>query len=860
MAGIFDELVAATTDEAWAVSLPNVRGEGRERQYTSRDPDKLAAWSKRKDEAGYGQFFCVSTITPGERRKKEHAQELPFIFSDVDCKDIDLPPEEIEARLLALELVPSRIHATGNGYHCFWKLPEPMRLQDGDNLFKTEAFLKRLANHIGGDLQVAQVVALLRVPGTHNSKRGAWTPVRVIREGRETYAFDRLDAWVGTAREPVMVRRGRETNAFLRVAEEQSFRAPVDVEQRLQDMEFEGEGPRGVHATHLSVTASMCSAGMAEDDIVAVVMGYTQMLPGTQDWNWVQEERTLRAMIQDFERKLERKRRTEATRDIRGALGPLIQEEQERQVNEPPENVVSLSQARKDKKAKERPMDDIPKLSKKKHNEHEVLGRAILEKLKDLNRELMYTDNQAWMYDAGVWKMLSADDEKFWVGREVEEGCRTIGIVSTTKIVNETRAWLQRNPDIHQVKVPWDDHGCIATLNGTVDPDDGTIEPLQPEDFVTRAIDCRYDPEARCPIWEDMLKVDYKFDEGTIQFLQEFFGTILVNNKPRGLMRALVLLGPSNTGKSNILNVGAGLISDAHNTTPLQALEGAHGLMQFLKPNPWVLHEAFEQSRWEMSANAKALLSGDPVQVNIKNGAILSVTFKQPVLWGTNVPPQFKEASRAMENRLAILKMHRAFNPGRLTGTAKLAIDEGFRTPAELVLSKEKPGLLNWAIAGLQRAMARGHFEFTEEMKASLLAMRLDSNMVQGFMAECCDWDKDAYVNAADFNAAFSMWWRDHRGGQPPSADAVGKAMAALSDPRVCVGHKISHQRVYAGIKLNDEGLSCWGGWTANSVTGQRVSTGVDHVNKVLRAEQLHLGHFIAMQEAHDTWNPDGED
>jgi phage/plasmid-associated DNA primase len=82
-----------------------------------------------------------------------------------------------------------------------------------------------------------------------------------------------------------------------------------------------------------------------------------------------------------------------------------------------------------------------------------------------------------------------------------DEGCRTIGLVSNTKIVNETRAWLQRNPDLRPKKVDWDNHGLIATLSGLVDWEDGSIEPLTPDDYATRLIDCEYDPAATCPIW-----------------------------------------------------------------------------------------------------------------------------------------------------------------------------------------------------------------------------------------------------------------------------------------------------------------------------------------------------------------------
>lgn len=867
MASIFDILLNGTQSDVHVWSLPNVKGEGRERHIGTRDEGKIKRFVERRDEQGYGTFFCVSTIEPGEPRKKEHARELLFLFADVDFKHIALEPERITEIILEhLDLTPTRVHHTGNGLHCFWMLDAPVSM---DGFERAEELLHRLANHVAGDIMVAHRVALLRVPGTHNSKRGEWHTVRVLREGREVYTLDQIDAWLTPAREPAMVRRNREENAFLRIGQEQAFRAPVDVQQRLAEMEIGGEGDRGVHQTQLSCTAALMNAGVEVEDAVALVLDATRELAGTEGWNWAVEERTIRTMCHDFLDKLE-KRPRDIARDITpprpqslaSALAPLINEQ-----------VVSLSEARKKRDEiqdeepeplttrEQRKKEALEKISKKQKNEHVVLGKGILASLYDEGRQIMYADNQCHMYRDGVWTAMNADEEKSWASVMVERGCNAHRLVSTTKIVNETRAWLQRHPDLHQEDVDWDGHGMIATASGLYDWKNDRIVRAEPGHYVTRRIDVKYVEQAICPVWEKMLKDDYGFDEPTVHFLQEFLGTCLVTNRPRNLRRALVLLGPSNTGKSNILNVMSGLISETTNPTPLTLIENSHGLMQFLKPNPWVLHEAFDQSRWEMSATVKALLSGDEVNVNVKNGPLVPLKFKQPVLWGTNVPPQFKEASRAMENRLAIVQMHRAFDPMRITGTAQEAVEKGYANPAEYVLDTEKEGLLQWAIDGLVRAMERGHFEFTEEMRRALHAMRTDSNMASGFIEECCEYDPNAYMRTADFYGAFKVWWMDHRGGTVPSVDSLGRAMSALSDPRVLTGRKISHHRVYAGLKMNGDGLDCWNAYSSSTVSersGLRISDRVEEVNRELGAEQLQHGEFAALADAHRDWQPDG--
>ena len=876
MANIFDHLLSSTTAEIQVWSLPNVKGQGRERWIGTRDRGRIERFVTKRDVQGRGVFFCVSTIAPGQARKKENATELPFLFADVDFKDIDLAPEEIERVLRALPCPPSRMHHTGNGIHCFWILESP--LATAADLDLAEGLLRRLALHLGGDPTVAHMVALLRVPGSHNSKRGEWRPVVVIREGVERYSPQAIDAWLGSARDLALYRRGRQLNPFERLAQEQGFRPPVDVEQRLQDMVVGGAGENGVHQTQLSCSASLVAAGVELDDAVALILDATENLPSTEGWNWNEEERVIRQMCLDAAKKF---KRTEP-RDIRSALEPLVHRPAEL-----PEGVVSLAQARKDPDTLDSTPSQPPReagssgsvialrkdaqqeraagkeraLGKiKKKNEHIFLGTGILRSLEEEGQQILFNDNRMWFYEDGVWRATQPDEERTWINVQVESGCRDSGIVSTTKVVNETRSWLQRNPDLHCGDIEWDAHGLVATQGGMIDwRDTSALVPMRPEHRATRRIECLFDPEAQCPTWENMLWDDYGFTDGTVQFLQEFAGVSLLTKKPRTLMRALVLLGPSNTGKSNILNVIAGLISRDINPTPLEALENSHGLMAFLRPIPWVLHEAFEQSRWELSTNAKALLSGDAVHVNVKNGPMLSIEFRQPVLWGTNVPPQFREASRAMENRLAIVKMHRSFNPLRITGTALHAIQQGHRTPADLVLATEMPGLLSWALKGLRRAMERGHFEFTAEMSQSLHAMRTDSNMATGFIEECCEHSPEHYVETADFYGAFVVWHRDHRGGAGPSVDQLGRAMAALSDPRVLL-ERILRRRVYAGLRLTEEGLDCWNAHQSSVMaerSGMRISGTAAEVNKVLGASQLVRGGFAAMQEAHRTWRPD---
>ena len=133
--------------------------------------------------------------------------------------------------------------------------------------------------------------------------------------------------------------------------------------------------------------------------------------------------------------------------------------------------------------------------------------------------------------------------------------------------------------------------------------------------------------------------------------------------------------------------------------------------------------------------------------------------------------------------------------------------------PSDLVLALEMTGLLAWAVAGLQRALARGFFLQPAEALDAAHEIRLSSNLVAGFVEDCVAFDPDMRISTPDFCAAFSAWWVEHKGENRgiPSNESIGRALAALADARVAINAKelkgTKGRRYYAGIKLNEDGL-----------------------------------------------------
>jgi hypothetical protein len=226
---------------------------------------------------------------------------------DIDFKDIDDTPEDIDRKLGNLQFPPSRIHASGNGRHCFWLFKEAIRA--GPDMERVESALKLICDLVGGDQVVAQCVALMRLPGTHNTKFGRWAEVTTIANSGTRDELDDLEEWLAET-SPVILRKVRpaevfDNNHFLAAAKANGFKPSIDVEKRLAGMSYMSGGDAAIHSTQLAVSASLLRGGTTTDDAVRLILAATKGAAGAygERWNWGREEKAIRKMCSDWLRK-----------------------------------------------------------------------------------------------------------------------------------------------------------------------------------------------------------------------------------------------------------------------------------------------------------------------------------------------------------------------------------------------------------------------------------------------------------------------------------------------------------------------------------------------------------------------------
>jgi hypothetical protein len=96
--------------------------------------DELQQFIQNYDHPGRALYRTVAQLKqdkeafeadPNHYRCKRNVSDLLWIFGETDFKDHpDIPPEEIQRRLLAMQPAPTMLVASGHGLHSYWRLKQ----------------------------------------------------------------------------------------------------------------------------------------------------------------------------------------------------------------------------------------------------------------------------------------------------------------------------------------------------------------------------------------------------------------------------------------------------------------------------------------------------------------------------------------------------------------------------------------------------------------------------------------------------------------------------------------------------------------------------------------------------------------
>jgi putative DNA primase/helicase len=347
-------------------------------------------------------------------------------------------------------------------------------------------------------------------------------------------------------------------------------------------------------------------------------------------------------------------------------------------------------------------------------------------------------------------------------------------------------AWIDDAPDPGGV--------VVATANGLLHLETRTLLAHDPRFFNQTAVPFDHDVDALEPSrWLAFLDDLWGDDADSVAALQEFFGYVISGRLD--LHKILLLVGPTRGGKGAIARVLAALVGPVNVAGPtLTSLGTDFGLAPLLgKPLAVISDARLDGRNTNVVVERLLSVSGeDLITVNRKYRDQWTGKLPTRFMVISNELPRLGDASVAIVGRFVVLQLTRSWL-GREDPTLEDA------------LHAELPGVLNWALDGLDRLTATGRFTRPPSTDEAIIALQDLASPVAAFVRDRCVRDPAAEVPCDDLYRAWKGW-ADDNGHKATTKQTLGRDLRAVIPGLKVVQHRIGPKgeqvRHHRGVTL----------------------------------------------------------
>lgn len=297
---------------------------------------------------------------------------------------------------------------------------------------------------------------------------------------------------------------------------------------------------------------------------------------------------------------------------------------------------------------------------------------------------------------------------------------------------------------------PW----ALNVLNGSINLKTGELRPHTREDNITKLAPVEYRPDAPCAFWLSHLARIFAGNEQMLSFLQLALGYSLTALTDE---RAIFIShGGGANGKTTTHEVVAEILGDYAARTPTESIlvkrEGSiPNDVARLRGTRFVFCSEAEEGKRLGESLIKDLTGGDTLSARFMRAEWFEFepTFK---IWlATNHRPIIRGTDDAIWDRIRLIPF-----------TVSIPPDE--RIPRSRLMEKltpELPGILAWLVQGA-RDWVRFGLGTPQEVQEATNRYRAESDVVGGFLSECCTVSKKAQAPARGLYAAYVKWAEDN--------------------------------------------------------------------------------------------------
>ncbi|MCI8387045.1 MAG: DNA primase [Clostridiales bacterium] len=274
------------------------------------------------------------------------------------------------------------------------------------------------------------------------------------------------------------------------------------------------------------------------------------------------------------------------------------------------------------------------------------------------------------------------------------------------------------------------DQTLVNVMNGYVDLNDGKLYPHDAEKYMTRLAPVEYDPDAKCPVWNEFLSTVFAGDADLIRYVQKSVGYSLSGLTIEQCV--FFLYGSGSNGKSTFLSTVRSVCGDyAANIQPETIM---------VKSNSNNANSDIARLK-----SARLVTSVEPNEgMRINEGLIKQLSGEDPVtarkLYGDEFEfmPEFK---------LWMATNHKPIIRGTDTGIWRRVhmIPFEVQIPDEKKdkhlagkLRRELDGIFAWAVEGY-RLYQRDGLKMPEAVYKAVAEYRHEMDVISLFIEDCCE-------------------------------------------------------------------------------------------------------------------------
>lgn len=275
--------------------------------------------------------------------------------------------------------------------------------------------------------------------------------------------------------------------------------------------------------------------------------------------------------------------------------------------------------------------------------------------------------------------------------------------------------------------------GMINLSNGILDVRNKHLRPHTPEFFFQYKLPHEYIPDAKCPQWLSFLERTFEGDQALVDVCAEIFGYVLLGGEPF-LHKAFVLSGEGRNGKSTFLDVLKYLIGKTNfSSIPVANLDKPFSVIM---ADGMLANIVGETTAKEINSEAfKTACSGEELIASQKGLPEYPLAFNARLILACNKLPHLGDATTGAYEKFFILPFNRYIHE-----------NERVALFAKRHLFPETPGVINWALAGLDRLILRGQLPSIQAVRDQNIELREEIDTVFAWMKDAVKFDSGEVV------------------------------------------------------------------------------------------------------------------